>query len=97
MREVGGLSFDNLPSIRQTPLTLRRYIPHIYRRYVKKVAINWPMVALDTYEVVKVQSGKIGMETVASCPATLRKLFGLSPGTSLMLRGVADDRQLEQG
>jgi Domain of unknown function (DUF4417) len=94
LREVGGLSFHDLPAIPQAAVDLPRYIPLIYRRYVRKLSVNWPMVALDTYEVVKLEKDR--METVSECPDSLRRTFGLAPGTAVMLRGVADDRPLER-
>lgn len=94
LREVGGLSFDKLPAISQSSVELPRYIPLTYRRYQKKLTINWPMVALDTYEVVNLKKDR--METVANCSITLQQMFGLSSETSVILRGVADDRPLER-
>lgn len=92
--EVGGLSFSDIPGIAQAPVELPRYIPLTYRRYVQKVSVNWPMVAISTYEVVKVTNGH--MKTVAGCPKSLRATFGLSPESCVLLRGVADDRPLER-
>lgn len=94
LREVGGLSFADIPGITQQPAALPRYIPLTYRRYVQKVTVDWPMVALSTYEVVKVKSDL--MKAVASCPASLRQTFGLSGTSAVILRGVADDRPLER-
>lgn len=94
LREVGGLSFHDLPAIPQAAVDLPRYVPLIYRRYVRKITVNWPVVALDTYEVVKVANDR--MVTVADCPDSLRREFGLGLDTAVMLRGVADDRPLER-
>ena len=94
LREVGGLSFHDLPAIPQSAVDLPRYIPLIYRRYVRKFTVNWPMVALDTYQVMKLEKNR--METVAECPDSLRRTFGLSSDATVMLRGVDDDRPLER-
>ena len=94
LREIGGLSFANTPSITQRQVLLPRYIPLTYRRYIQKVTVSWPMVALNTYEVVKVKHEM--MKAVATCPATLRQTFGLANDTAVILRGVADDRPLER-
>lgn len=94
LREVDGLSFHDLPVIPQSAVDLPRYVPLIYRRYASKVTVNWPVVALDTYEVVKVANDR--MVTVADSPDSLRRDFGLAPDTAVMLRGVADDRPLER-
>jgi hypothetical protein len=94
LREVGGLSFNDIPTITQQPAELPRYIPLAYRRYIQKMTVNWPTVALSTYEVVKFKNNQ--MKPVASCPDTLRQTFGLSPNTAVILRGVADDRPLER-
>lgn len=94
LREVGGLSLNDISGVTQTVVELPLYIPLIYRRYIQRVSITWPMVALSTYEVVKVTNGQ--MNAVASCPESLRTTFGLSAGCSILLRGVADDRPLER-
>ena len=94
LREVGGLTFHDLPAITQTPVDLPRYVPLVYRRYVRPLKVNWPMVALDTYEVVRVEKDRMG--TVAQCGDSLRRTFGLSLNTSVILRGIADDRPLER-
>jgi len=94
LREVGGLSFTDIPGITQRPATLPRYVPLTYRRYIQKVRVEWPMVALSTYEVVKVKNEQ--MKAVASCPTSLRQAFGLSGDSAVILRGVADDRPLER-
>src|SRR5262245_4016435 len=53
LREIGGLSFAHIPSITQQRVQVPRYVPLTYRRYIQKMSVNWPMVALSTYEVVK--------------------------------------------
>jgi len=95
LREVGGnLWFDGLPTISQSAVELPRFVPVVYRRYVRKVMVKWPVVALDTYQVVRLDNDKMG--TVGDCPASLRQEFGLSPDTAVILRGVADDHPLER-
>lgn len=94
LREVGGMSFHDLPAIPQAAVDLPCYVPLIYRRYVRKLTVNWPVVALDTYEVVKLEKDR--MVTVADCPDSLRREFGLRPDAAVLLRGVADDRRLER-
>ena len=95
LREVGGnLWFDTLPAIPQSAVDLPRYVPLIYRRYVRKMVVRWSVVALDTYQVVRLENDKMG--TVADCPVSLRREFGLSPYAAVILRGVADDRSLER-
>lgn len=91
--EVGGLRFHDLPPVPQAAVELPRYVPLIYRRYARKITVNWPVVALDTYEVVRVANDR--MATVAACPDSLRREFGLRSDASVLLRGVADDRPLE--
>lgn len=94
LREISGLRFHNLPPIPQAAVDLPRYVPLIYRRYARKITVNWPVVALDTYEVVRV--AKDQMVTVADCPDSLRREFGLRPDATVLLRGVADDHPLER-
>jgi Domain of unknown function (DUF4417) len=94
LREVSGLTFQDLPAITQAPVELPRYVPLVYRRYVRPLKVNWPMVALDTYEVVRVDKDRMG--TVAQCGDSLRRTFGLPLNTAVVLRGIADDRPLER-
>lgn len=94
LREVRGLTFLELPDITQTTVELPRYVPLVYRRYVRPLKVNWPMVALDTYQVVRVEKARMG--TVAQCGDSLRRTFGLSHNTGVILRGIADDRPLER-
>lgn len=95
LRQVGGNLWCHTPTaVRQSAVDLPRYVPLAYRRYQRKLTVGWPVVALDTYQVVRVQDGKMG--TVAGCPASLRREFGLSSDAAVILRGVADDRPLER-
>jgi hypothetical protein len=94
LREVGGLTFHDLPAVLQVPVEMPRYVPLIYRRYVQQIKVNWPTVALDTYEVVKLERERL--EAVAQCPDSLRRTFGLAPDACVILRGVAGDRPLER-
>lgn len=95
LREVGGdLRFDGQPAVPQTAVDLPRYAPLVYRRYARKLSVRWPVVALDTYQVVRVDGGTMG--TVADSPSSLRQEFGLPSDAAVILRGVADDRPLER-
>lgn len=95
LREVGGnLWLHELPAVSQSAVDLPRYVPLIYRRYVRRMVTRWPVVAIDTYQAVKLQKGK--MRTVADSPTSLRREYGLSPDSAVILRGVASDRPLER-
>src|SRR5262249_38316357 len=61
-----------------------------YRRHR---LFDCPLVALDTYRVIRLFQGKY--QTVATDPGTLRSTFGLAPGVGILLRGTARDPFLE--
>jgi hypothetical protein len=95
LREVGGdLSCEGMLPLRQNPADLPLYVPLIHHGYSHQRPLNWPVVALDTYQVVKLRSDR--METVANDPAGLRSSFGLAPTVNVILRGVANDPPLER-
>jgi hypothetical protein len=94
LSQVGGLIFSDLPPLRQTPTELPLYIPLIHHGYCHRQPLSCPVVALDTYQVVKLREDR--MQTVADDPSKLRACFGLSPNASVILRGVASDRPLER-
>lgn len=94
LREVGGLSCNGMPLLSQQPADLPLYIPLIHHGYSHQQPLNWPVIALDTYQVVKLRSDH--MEAVANDPAGLRSSFGLAPTVNVVLRGVANDPPLER-
>ncbi len=94
LAEVGGLTFASLTPLSQKVVELPRYVPLVHHRYCHRKPLSWPVVALDTYQVVKLRGGR--MEAIAENPDGLREQFGLAPSTKVILRGVADDRPLER-
>jgi hypothetical protein len=93
VREVGGLRFDDVLTLAQRPVELPRYMPLIHHGYSHKTALALPVAALDTYQVFGFRNGKY--RAVADDAESLRRAFGLSPTTRIVLRGTAKDRRLE--
>jgi Domain of unknown function (DUF4417) len=94
LREVRGLRFNDLKPVSQSPIQLPRYVPVVYHRYRRHDVFDYPMVALDTYRVIRLKRQKY--QTVASNPLDLRSSFGLAPGVQVILRGTARDPFLER-
>lgn len=93
LREVNGLSFDGLAQISQAPLSLPQYIPLIHHGYSRSKPLAWPVVAVETYEVFRLQERRY--RAIAQTPDELRKAFCLAPGVSILLLGTTDDSPLE--
>src|SRR6185295_1625969 len=55
MYEVGGIRFDDLAPVTQGQLSLPRYIPLIHHGYSHRHRLEWPVVALDTYQVFRLR------------------------------------------
>jgi hypothetical protein len=94
LQEVGGLQCRDLGPLVQPELKLPRYIPLIHHGYSRRHLLDLPMVALDTYQVFRLRNGQYN--AMAADGAQLRQEFGLSAGTTIILRGTARDRRLEQ-
>lgn len=94
LQEVGGLRFDSLAEIQQHPVVLPQYIPVIYHGYIRSKPLNWSVVALDTYKVLRLKDGQY--RALANDGDDLRRMFRLHPETKILLRGVAKDPPLER-
>jgi hypothetical protein len=70
------------------------YIPVIDHRYGRQGLLDWPFVAIDTYEIFRLRKGRY--RAIAESPEALRAAFRLGPATKIILRGVADDPPLEE-
>jgi len=94
MRDIRGLRFDDLNRITQVPLDLPVYIPVVHHGYRRVVPLNWPVVALDTYECFCLSSGVYTSNT--NSPEELRASFRLGNKTQIVMRGTAKDKPLEK-
>lgn len=94
MRDIRGLRFDDLNEIDQVPLDLPIYIPVVHHGYRRVVPLNWPVVALDTYECFRLRSGVY--TPIARSPEELRAAFRIGNKTQVVMRGTAKDKPLEK-
>lgn len=94
MREIGGLGVDDLPTLHQSDITLPRYAPMIHHSSRRSVDLTAVAVALDPYAILTLRNGEY-KSVVADGPA-LRRHFKVAPTTKIILRGTAEDRDLER-
>jgi hypothetical protein len=94
LQDIGGMDTEYLPPLVQVQVQLPRYIPLIHHAYSRREPLDWPVVALDTYEVFRLKGDRF--LAVAEDAAGLRRAFGLSPTTAVVLRGIGSDCCLER-
>jgi hypothetical protein len=94
--DTRGLRFDDFPLFRQPFLELPWYVPAIDHRYSRGKPLTWPIVALETYDVLRIRRSTGQYSTVADTPLGLRNAFLLGSDTKILLRGVAKDQPLER-
>lgn len=96
LRDVRGLRFDDLPEYRQPPIALPGYVPVIHHSSARRVPLRWPIVALNTYQVVHVRrKPQDGYGSVVRDGRELRAAFLVDESSKVLLRGVGEDAQLE--
>jgi hypothetical protein len=98
MAELGGRRFDYIPKLTQKLVALPPYIPLIDHNYARRRPLDYPVVALDTYKVMRERRSEKGRiyATIDRTPDGLRSAFGLAPDTKILRRGVAKDPPLER-
>ena len=94
MFEVGGMRFDDLPALRQSPLDLPRYVPMVHHGYRRSDPLKAGVVALNPYMIFCLRDGKYA--AVADDPITLRRHFKVADDARIVLRGTAEDSFLER-
>lgn len=94
LQDIKGMETGHLPPLVQADVSLPRYVPLIHHQYSRNEPLDWPVVALDTYEVFKLKEDRL--VAVAEDAAGLRRAFGLAPAAAVILRGVGSDRCLER-
>src|ERR1700722_5506307 len=92
--EVRGLRFDNLDPITQEAIDLPLYVPHLNHRYCRTFPLNWPVVAITTYELFRLVKGNY--RAIVQDAPSLRTYFHLAPHTRIVLRGTEVDPPLER-
>jgi hypothetical protein len=94
MWEIGGLRFDDIPPLRQEPLSLPRYVPMVHHASRRSGVLKVQIVALDPYKIFGLRAGKYS--AVPNEALTLRRHFKLADDARIILRGTAKDRFLER-
>jgi hypothetical protein len=94
LSEIGGLRFDDLPTLRQSELTLPRYVPMIHHPYRRSKQLEVQYAAIDTYDIFRLKNGRYG--TIADRPEDLRRYFRIADDATVILRGTAEDSYLER-
>jgi hypothetical protein len=93
MREIGGLRFDDIPPLRQTPIDLPPYVPMVHHGYRHSADLTTEVVALDPYLIFRSRNGEY--RSLADDGIALRRHFRIAPTSKIILRGTAEDRFLE--
>ncbi len=94
LEDIGGMDTEHLPPLVQAEISLPRYVPTIHHAYRRTEPLDWPLVALDTYQVFKLKEDRL--LAVADNAEALRRAFGLAPKAAVILRGVGSDPCLER-
>jgi hypothetical protein len=94
LQDIGGMDTEYLPPLVQADIPVPRYVPLIHHRYSRIAPLEWPVVALDTHQVLKLKQDRL--LAVAEDADGLRGAFGLAPSTRIVLRGIGSDRCLER-
>ena len=93
MREIGGLRFDDIPALHQSPIALPPYVPMIHHASRRAADLMVEAVALDPYLIFRRRNGEY--RSLADDGAALRRKFKIAPTSKIILRGTAEDRFLE--
>jgi hypothetical protein len=97
LEDTRGLRFDDLPSFSQPDIDLPLYIPVIDHRSGRVKQLDWPVVSLNTYHVLRIRRGfHQAYQAISNNPCGLRDAFLLSSNTRIVLRGIAEDAPLER-
>lgn len=94
LQDIKGLETGHLPPLVQAGVPLPRYVPLIHHPYRRYEPLDWPVVALDTYQVFKLKVDRL--MAVAGDAEGLRRSFGLTSTAAVILRGIGSDRCLER-
>lgn len=93
--EIGGFGFQRIPPLLQPAgAALPRYVPMIQHRFegIKDISLPWAAVPMS--RLIRFQTGRYA--PAARTPDELRRVFGLSTSTRVVLVGVGKDRPIER-
>lgn len=94
MHEISGFGTDDIGQLRQQPLQLPTYVPMIHHRSRRIGALSSSAVALDPYAIFRNRQGTYC--SLARDGIELRRRLGVAAAATVILRGTAEDRLLEQ-
>ena len=94
MWEIGGMRFDDIPSLRQASLDLPRYVPMVHHGSRRSNTLKAGFVALDPYKIFGLRGGKYN--AIPNEGLALRRHFKVADDARVILRGTAKDKFLER-
>ena len=92
LEEVGGFRFNGLKPVPQVRTDLPQYVPVVDHNQGRFDALNYPVVALSTYRVIRVKRQEV---STMPRPSLFVPLSG-SQEPRIILRGTARDPLLER-
>jgi len=95
LAQVRGLRFDNLKGIEQHEASVPLYVPKVQHGYSRCIPLEWPVVAISTYELFH-RNRHGHYTTTFTSGAQLRRHFVLDTKTRIILTGVAADKHVER-
>lgn len=96
LSDIGGLRFDDIPSLTQPDLELPLYVPVIDHPSRRLNPLSWPIVGLNTSGVLRVRRKESGFGAVAETPADLRSAFRVATDSRVIMCGIGKDQKLER-
>lgn len=96
LKDVHGLRFDDLPTFTQPELNLPLYVPEIDHRSRRNKPLDWPVVSINPYNVLRIRRSNNEYRAIADDPDELRREFLIQPNAKIVLRGISCDPQLER-
>lgn len=93
--EIGGFGFHGVPALLQSSSgALPHYIPMVQHGFEGVEDVSLPWAAVPMSRVIRFQRGEY--TPVATTAEGLRRRFGLSANTRIVLVGVGKDRPIER-
>ncbi len=94
LREIGGLRFDDIPRLHQSPIDLPAYVPMVHHGYRRSSELCVDTVALDPYTIFRRRGN--AYQSIAADGHDLRRKFRISQHARVILRATSEDPFLER-